>query len=84
MVRYVESTCDACAIRQKVLMESMSDKHKDLYTVLLHKLLGNIVFRVNKTKENLFKAIDHQMGEPACQTTSHAGLFGRLVLPYPA
>ncbi len=82
MVRMVESTCNASVIRQKVLMES--DKHKDLYTVLLHKRLGNIVFCVNITKENQFKAMDHQMGEPACQTTSHAGLFGHLVLPYPA
>ncbi len=49
MVRMVDSTCGACTIRQKVLMES--DKHKDLYTVLLHKWLGNIVFCINKMKE---------------------------------
>ncbi len=76
----VKSTCDACTIRQKVLMSS--DKNKDLYTILLLKRLGNIVFCVNKTKENQFKAMDHQMGEPACQTTSHAGLFGCLMLQY--
>ncbi len=65
--------------KTKVLMAS--DKHKDLYKVLLHKQLGNIVFSVNKMKDNRFKALDHQMGEPACQTTSYAGLFGHLVSP---
>ncbi len=53
----------------------------DLYTILLPKQLEIIVFRVNKTKENRFKALDHQIGEPACQTISHAGLFGRIVFP---
>ncbi len=57
-----------------------SDKHKDLYMVLLHKQLGNIVFHVNKTKENRFKVLGHQMGEPVCQTTSHTSLFGRLMM----
>ncbi len=60
--------------KAKVLM--VSDKHKNFYTVLLHKRLGNIVFLVNKTVENLFKVLGHQMGEPA---TSHGGLFGCLV-----
>ncbi len=72
MVRIVESTHDACTIKQVLVA---SDKHKDLYTVLLHKQLGNIVFRVNKTKENWLKELDHQMCEPACQITSHTGLI---------
>ncbi len=75
MVHIVKSTRDACAIRQKVLIAS--DKHM----VLLHKRLGNIVFLVNKMVENLFKVLGHQMGEPASQTTSHAGLFGHLMFP---
>ncbi len=74
---------DECGIWHEVKTKVLkaSDKHKDLYMVLLHKQLGNIVFRVNKTKENRFKLLDHQMGKPACQTTSHTGLFGRLVFP---
>ncbi len=78
MVHKVKSTSDACAIRQKCGWRPINTR---ICTVLLHKQHGNIVFRVNKTKENRFKALDHQMGEPACQTTSHTGLFGRLMFP---
>ncbi len=68
-------------MHNKTIVLMASDKHKDLYMVLLHRQLGNIVFRVNNKKENRFKALDHQMGELVCQTTSHVGLFGRFVFP---
>ncbi len=57
MVRIIGVYSQRMRNKTKVLMAS--DKNRDLYTVLLHKQLGNIVFHVNKMKENRIKALDH-------------------------
>ncbi len=56
-------------------------KRKDLYMILLFKQFENIDFLINKMMENHFQVLGHQMGKPACHTTSHTGLFGHLMLP---